>query len=214
MAPGIPTKYNGTTYRSRTEARWAVFLDLLGIGYEYEPFDANGYIPDFVLIGGRPLLLEVKPDVTLDDLATYRPKITSALRGVWKGDIMIVGSTPFPEAAGRRWNQWGDDCHPSGGLMGEVDEVDEELAELLSGGGTPAEWSPANEDDLGHGWTWDSGMWHQCRKCGKFGWFHSLMWFAGRPCGHNSGDHYLGHVDRNRLGMIWDSTRDKTRWEP
>ena len=32
----IPTKYNGYTFRSRQEARWAVFFDHLGIEYEYE----------------------------------------------------------------------------------------------------------------------------------------------------------------------------------
>lgn len=32
----IETKYNGYRFRSRLEARWAVFFDTLGIRYEYE----------------------------------------------------------------------------------------------------------------------------------------------------------------------------------
>ena len=47
----ILTKYNGYTFRSRQEARWAVFFDYLGIEYEYEKegFDlpCGYYLPDF-----------------------------------------------------------------------------------------------------------------------------------------------------------------------
>ena len=48
------TTYNGITYRSRLEARWAVFFDKLGIKYNYEPEGYkldNGlnYLPDFYL---------------------------------------------------------------------------------------------------------------------------------------------------------------------
>lgn len=50
----IETIYNGYRFRSRLEARWAVFFDTLGVEYEYEPegFDlGNGekYLPDFLL---------------------------------------------------------------------------------------------------------------------------------------------------------------------
>lgn len=49
----IETRYNGYRFRSRTEARWAVFMDTLGVRYEYEKegFDLDGfwYLPDFWL---------------------------------------------------------------------------------------------------------------------------------------------------------------------
>ncbi len=50
----IETEYNGYKFRSRLEARWAVFFDALGVEYEYEPegFELpNGerYLPDFRL---------------------------------------------------------------------------------------------------------------------------------------------------------------------
>lgn len=48
----IETYYNGYRFRSRLEARWAVFLDALGVEYEYEPegFElpsGKRYLPDF-----------------------------------------------------------------------------------------------------------------------------------------------------------------------
>ena len=48
----IETEYNGYRFRSRLEARWAVFFDALGVDYEYEPegFElpsGKRYLPDF-----------------------------------------------------------------------------------------------------------------------------------------------------------------------
>lgn len=49
----IETKYNGFKFRSRLEARWAIFFDAIGLKYEYEVegFEMNGirYLPDFYL---------------------------------------------------------------------------------------------------------------------------------------------------------------------
>ena len=49
----IETIYNGYRFRSRLEARWAVFFDALGIPYEYEPeglcINGINYLPDFYL---------------------------------------------------------------------------------------------------------------------------------------------------------------------
>lgn len=60
----IQTRYAGCRFRSRIEARWAVFFDYLGIGWEYEPqgFDlpSGPYLPDFVLDLGDGLWWEVK----------------------------------------------------------------------------------------------------------------------------------------------------------
>jgi len=52
--PVIQTKYKGVYFRSRLEARWAVFFDTLGIPWEYEKegyefTDGNRYLPDFWL---------------------------------------------------------------------------------------------------------------------------------------------------------------------
>jgi hypothetical protein len=49
----IPTRYAGCHFRSRLEARWAVFFDSLGIAWEYEPqgfeLPSGAYLPDFWL---------------------------------------------------------------------------------------------------------------------------------------------------------------------
>lgn len=50
----IETRYKGYRFRSRLEARWAVFFDALGIKWEYEKEgydlgDAGYYLPDFWL---------------------------------------------------------------------------------------------------------------------------------------------------------------------
>lgn len=62
----IPTEYNGYVFRSRLEARWAVFFDALDIEYEYEIdgfefSDGTKYLPDFYLpdIDGG-MFIEVK----------------------------------------------------------------------------------------------------------------------------------------------------------
>ena len=57
----IPTKYNGRTYRSRLEARWAAMFELLKWNVEYEPIDFNGWIPDFVIKGAEEVFVEIKP---------------------------------------------------------------------------------------------------------------------------------------------------------
>lgn len=45
----IPTIYQGVQMRSRLEAKWAAFFDLMGWKWSYEPADLDGWIPDFVL---------------------------------------------------------------------------------------------------------------------------------------------------------------------
>ena len=53
----IPTRYNDYRFRSRLEARWALFFDHLGIAYQYEPegFE-HGEIPVKVAAGSRKRL--------------------------------------------------------------------------------------------------------------------------------------------------------------
>jgi hypothetical protein len=49
----IETRYAGCHFRSRLEARWAVFFDQLGIKWEYEvdgfELSTGRYLPDFLL---------------------------------------------------------------------------------------------------------------------------------------------------------------------
>ena len=68
----IETFYNGYRFRSRLEARWAVFFDKAGIPYEYEEegFTVCGipYLPDFYLPSFE-CYVEIKPYILdLDNL--------------------------------------------------------------------------------------------------------------------------------------------------
>lgn len=49
----LPTRFGGRLFRSRTEARWAVFFHTLGVRWEYEPegyaLDSGAYLPDFYI---------------------------------------------------------------------------------------------------------------------------------------------------------------------
>lgn len=62
----IETSYKGYRFRSRLEARWAVFFDALGVPWEYEKegFDLDGvwYLPDFWL-PQQQLWVEIKPTI-------------------------------------------------------------------------------------------------------------------------------------------------------
>ncbi len=68
MIKAIETEYKGYRFRSRLEARWAVFFDELGLRYEYEPegfelSDGTWYLPDFRVWTpqNQPIWYEVKP---------------------------------------------------------------------------------------------------------------------------------------------------------
>lgn len=73
MIKAIETRYAGCRFRSRLEARWAVFMDHLGVPWEYEPqgYVVNGmpYLPDFHVHPntGRAFWLEIKGVFPSDD---------------------------------------------------------------------------------------------------------------------------------------------------
>jgi len=73
----IDTNYKGYYFRSRLEARWAVYFDSLGIDYIYEPQgffldDGSKYLPDFYLPDFKTFV-EVKGDF-LDSFDYNRAK--------------------------------------------------------------------------------------------------------------------------------------------
>lgn len=63
----IQTRYKGYHFRSRLEARWAVFFDAAGIEWEYEhegyDLGDSWYLPDFMMLHnpGRGPIVEIKP---------------------------------------------------------------------------------------------------------------------------------------------------------
>lgn len=77
MIQAIETRYKGYRFRSRLEARWAVFFDAVGLEWIYEPegFDLGDttgwYLPDFKVrysASGNWQWIEVKPEApTVDE---------------------------------------------------------------------------------------------------------------------------------------------------
>lgn len=93
----IETLYGGYHFRSRLEARWAVFFDTLGIAYEYEPqgFDlgaAGSYLPDFWL-PEQGCWVEIKGQ-TPTAWELTKAQALAAQSGV---DVFVfAGPIPFP----------------------------------------------------------------------------------------------------------------------
>jgi hypothetical protein len=194
MTAGIPTIFNSCEFRSRLEARWAALFTRLNWDWTYEPFDGDGYIPDFLIKGDRPLLAEVKPAVTLDEYFAPVAKMTSGLEGRWGHDILIVGADPLPDIppAFSCWDNNSD--YPPAGLIGEI-------------------WDP--EDlvcPMPKGWDIGPASWFTCRACGQVAVRHEIQTWASRPCGHYDGDGYLTplHID---LRVLWRQAGNDVRWK-
>jgi len=94
----IETIYKGYRFRSRLEARWAVFFDALGIEWEYEKegYDlgaAGWYLPDFWL-PKHGYWIEVKPSEPLAGSNDHL-KI-AALATALSRDVYIAVGPPGP----------------------------------------------------------------------------------------------------------------------
>lgn len=95
----IETRYKGYRFRSRLEARWAVFFDTLGVKWEYEKegYDLGKlgwYLPDFWL--PRPewgLWVEIKPrEASCDEKQKCQ-----ALSLLTNSIVVLVAGSPWPE---------------------------------------------------------------------------------------------------------------------
>lgn len=135
----IETTYNGYRFRSRLEARWAVFMDTLGVPYRYEPegFDLDGewYLPDFWL-PDQDCWLEIKPS---DPSPRETELLGRLVQATGKDGYLLYGDCWVPGFDGRGYRgskQW-----PMG------DGADEE----------------------GVCWDGDSYCWCACPQCGRVG---------------------------------------------
>lgn len=121
MIKAIETKYKGYRFRSRLEARWAVFFDALGLEWEYEPEgydlgDLGWYLPDFYLPEEK-IWVEVKPDIDTERLSVY---LAGKIRmNCWRHEISNLRgveedfSSPFEwEAVGSSVNSFVDITGP------------------------------------------------------------------------------------------------------
>lgn len=96
----IQTRYKGCHFRSRTEAKWAVFFDSIGFKWQYEPEGygdgKEAYLPDFfvTLPDGAEFLADVKPNnyhISDDGKEEFYRNLTSQL------NLRIVLLTGIPE---------------------------------------------------------------------------------------------------------------------
>ena len=101
----IETYYNGYRFRSRLEARWAVFFDAIGMQYEYEPegfIGWNGlcYLPDFYLPAYN-VYAEVKGSD--EQLKMDADKLDGAIdwqsTPISEAGLIILGPIPYKEYA-------------------------------------------------------------------------------------------------------------------
>lgn len=89
MIKAIETTYKGYKFRSRLEARWAVFFDGIGVkwSYEVEGFNLDGinYLPDFeiypTLFKGDKIFVEIKPNREITPQEEIKAKELSRLSG-------------------------------------------------------------------------------------------------------------------------------------
>ncbi|WP_328344855.1 hypothetical protein [Micromonospora sp. NBC_00421] len=108
----IETSYAGCLFRSRTEARWAVFFDNIGLAWQHESqgFEvgkpAKRYLPDFYLpkLG---LHVEVKPamaDVADPDGVLLWENFAGMVATKWDHDktAMFCGPPPNPAQVDRK----------------------------------------------------------------------------------------------------------------
>ena len=88
----IQTRAYGHLFRSRVEARWAVFFETLGLKWEYEPegflVDDEPYLPDFRITTpqGGVLWVEVKGSHVQSDPKFDRFKKAIEEQARWIGD--------------------------------------------------------------------------------------------------------------------------------
>lgn len=105
----IQTEYKGYLFRSRLEARWAVFLDAMSVNWEYEKegyeLESGWYLPDFWL-PDLDLWLEIKPDDPSDKELQLAEELAC---GTCK-PIAIASGLP-----GEDMNLYCADCDEGGG---------------------------------------------------------------------------------------------------
>ncbi len=98
MIKAIETWYDGYRFRSRLEARWAVFFDAMDFEYRYElqgyKLDDMCYLPDFYLPGLKTYV-EVKPYPSSEMEIEKAERLSIGM----KSDVIIVEGDPyFPSA--------------------------------------------------------------------------------------------------------------------
>ena len=152
-----PTKYRGVQFRSRLEARWACFFDLIGWRWEYEPIDLEEWCPDFRVefpcghseCGcSHVLLVEVKPYYSIEEFNGHPCK--KYLYGVWQKANGEVREIPADASAVFGVNpsvtEWLM-CHGAGaGYYTIEDWVDGDVNAMWNQAGNTVQWKPSSRN--------------------------------------------------------------------
>jgi hypothetical protein len=97
MIKAIPTEYNGIKYKSRTEARWAIFFDISDIPARYEAegyqTESGWYLPDFLISSNASVFFEVKPGLATEEEIV---KCAALAHGVDGSAVFIAMGLPDP----------------------------------------------------------------------------------------------------------------------
>lgn len=98
--------YAGCRFRSRLEARWAYYFDLIGLAWQYEPeayaLPQGNYCPDFLCGGIDPFFIEVKP--TFNEFDDVRPKLIGLAHYTKRAVFCVVG----PPSLDPQWCAFSD----------------------------------------------------------------------------------------------------------
>ena len=182
----IDTIYRGYRFRSRLEARWAVFMDAINVRFEYEgegfAFDGVAYLPDFFL-PDMDCFLEIKPTKPSEE---DTEKATLLCEHTGKNVYILFGQPSCPDSVAYS-NQW----------YGNNSQMEYFGCSL------------SFEQECERGVQWDNHyLWCECPKCGKIG-----IQFDGRAdrircgcAGSSHGDKGYNY-DSPRLVSAYDTAR-------
>lgn len=194
---GIPTTYKGTKFRSRLEARWAVLFDLIEWRWIYEPFDTGDWIPDFLIQGASPFLVEVGPCDLWSDYSTKAEKPLAAYPPVnayceridhetcGHDDDYIVSTVPDRTTL----------------VVGNLPLVD-------------SPWGPAAgllTSDGSNAWT-ASAVWGRCKACNEVCITHTEGVYRHWPCGHHTGGDTGTPLSEASIITAWNQAANPVQW--
>lgn len=156
----IETRAYGCRFRSRLEAKWAVFFTELGLQWEHEPEGFNlgteMYLPDFRVKSGQlTYWYEIKPrgSSLCKKFARFADLVTQG-GSSWNTEARLVAGDPFDVFIGH-------DLCPRCGEYVDAEPFDDEVGFLCyhcdlvteSGGGNPTEVGFAGVEFWPHkGW--------------------------------------------------------------
>ena len=188
----IPTLYNGVQFRSRLEARWAAFFNLVGWRWDYEPIDLKGWAPDFALIGrNEKIFVEVKPIIWPDNekecikICEERHDLKK-VRNYTEGEILILGACLPGEC----------DAFNNGSLsLGFLGEI-----------GVDFDNYPVNRMFFEPAVFWQNGRGH-VDFAAAYGSYHF------RISGEYDGDSHLHHVQLGLVEALWREAGNEVQWK-